>query len=250
MTKVLDSRGLALFLAVAETLNFRQAAERLHMSQPPLSRAIKTMEDRLGTRLFVRDTHAVSLTDAGRQLVPRARKILNFLAETEEALTAMDGPTQLRIGVTNAIEPGWFKGLPKRIEAGRPGSSVEIVFASSPRLVRLLRLRKLDAAFVALPTETSGLQLSTLDRQPTIVAMPSAHPLARRRVVALNDLANERLFWFERPASRHSLIIAAQYSSVMRLRLESSGSRPTTTYCWRPSQAGKAWRSCQARSLT
>ena len=77
----LDSRALELFVAVAEALSFRQAAQVLHLSQPPLSRAIRALEERLGTRLFERDTRAVALTEAGQRLLPRARRILRLLKE-------------------------------------------------------------------------------------------------------------------------------------------------------------------------
>ena len=71
MSSRLDSRSLALFLAVADTSSFRQAAETLHVSQPPLSRAIRELEERLGARLFDRGTQGVSLTEAGRKLPTR-----------------------------------------------------------------------------------------------------------------------------------------------------------------------------------
>jgi DNA-binding transcriptional LysR family regulator len=198
MNPVLDTRALAQFLAVAETLSFRQAAERLHLSQPPLSRAIRTLEVRLGVPLFVRDTRAVALTEAGQRLLPQARLILRLLNEAERSVASVDSPAQLRVGATNAIEPGWFAGLAERIAARRPACTVSIVSDTSPRLVRQLRARRLHAAFIALPTETAGLQVSTLDRQPLMVAMASSHRLARRRMVALSDLTEEPVYWFER----------------------------------------------------
>ena len=86
MSRRLDSRSLQLFRAVAEALSFRQAAEVLHMSQPPLSRAIRALEDRLGVRLFERSTQAVSLTEAGRRLLPYARRVDRLLQAAQEAV--------------------------------------------------------------------------------------------------------------------------------------------------------------------
>jgi DNA-binding transcriptional LysR family regulator len=198
MTHRIDSRSLTLFLAVADTLSFRQAAERLHMSQPPLSRSIREFEERLGMRLFKRDTRGVSLTAAGQRLLPRARRIMTLLHEAEQALAAGHAPTLLRLGVTNAVETDWFRGLVARIDAACPGLAIATESGASPKLIRLLRAQQLDAAFIALPTEAEGLHVTQLERQPMVVAMNAAHRLARRRTVCLADLQRERLFWFER----------------------------------------------------
>lgn len=194
----LDSRSLALFVAVAESLSFRRAAEAVPMAQPPLSRAIRTLEERLGTRLFERDTQAVSLTAAGRRLLPRARRILQLLVEAEQAVRARDAPTVLRLGLTTAVEPEHLLRFVQRVRARHPELVVTTVSDTSPRLVRLLRSRRLDAALIALPTESVGLDVTPVTRQPMIVALRSTHRLARRRRLALRDLAGEPMFWFER----------------------------------------------------
>ncbi|EGI75808.1 LysR family transcriptional regulator [Hylemonella gracilis] len=198
MSSRLDSRSLALFLAVADTLSFRQAAETLHMSQPPLSRAIRELEERLGVRLFDRGSKGVSLTDAGRKLLPYARSIGRMLREAEASLAHEGLPQSLRIGLTSAVEPAWFGGLAERIQEQHPGTAVSVVVDTSPRLVRQLRVGRLAAAFIALPTETSELDVAELGRMPMMVAIPSSHVLARRRTVRLADLATDVIFWFER----------------------------------------------------
>lgn len=198
MKSRLDSRALTLFVAVARPLSFRQAAQALHMSQPPLSRAIRQLEERLGTRLFERDTQGVALTAAGRLLLPRAQKILALLAQAEAAVVALDKDAKLRIGLTSAIEPSWFAGLADRVRRARPGAEVTTLSDTSPRLVRALRSHRLDAAFIALPTEAAGLDLKLLEQQPMVVAMASSHPLTRRRAVRLAELDEVRVFMFER----------------------------------------------------
>jgi DNA-binding transcriptional LysR family regulator len=117
MSSRLESRSLALFLAVADTLSFRQAAETLHLSQPPLSRAIRELEERLGARLFDRGTQGVSLTDAGRKLLPYARSVGRLLREAEASLAHEGMPQSMRLGLTSAVEPAWFGGLAERIQA-------------------------------------------------------------------------------------------------------------------------------------
>ncbi|MBO9515589.1 MAG: LysR family transcriptional regulator [Variovorax sp.] len=198
MTGRLDSRSLSLFLAVAEAQGFRQAADTLHLSQPPLSRAIRELEERLGMRLFDRHARGVNLTEAGRKLMPYARAVGELLREAEVALAARGLPATLRLGLTSAVEPAWFRGLAQRIETRHAGIAVSVFSDTSPRLIRQLRLGRLDAAFIALPTRTEDLDVTELDRSPMVVAMPSTHPLARRRTVRLADLAHEPVFWFER----------------------------------------------------
>jgi DNA-binding transcriptional LysR family regulator len=198
MSGRLDSPALRLFVAVAQTLNFRQAAEVLHMSQPPLSRAIRELERRLGARLFERNTRTVTLTAAGAQLLPRALRILRLLDEARDALAGSGSVTVLRLGLTTAVAPPWFEGLGERLQARWPQARVELVFGSSPQLVRQVRGGRLQAAFIALPTEAPGLQLDELERYPLVAALPSTHALARHKRLRLAQLSQESLFGFER----------------------------------------------------
>ncbi|MGI4847407.1 MAG: LysR family transcriptional regulator [Janthinobacterium lividum] len=198
MPRILDSRSLAMFLAVAETLSFRHAAQILHMSQPPLSRAIRELEERLGQRLFERSTSGVRLTEAGHRLMPYAQGVSDLLRQAEFALLARGVATAVRIGLTSAVEPLWFQGLAQRIGQRFPATMVSMQSETSPKLVRMLRAGKLDAAFVALPTDVAGLNVAELDRLPMVLAMPSSHRFARRETLGLADLAGEPVFWFER----------------------------------------------------
>ena len=106
MRNRLDSRSLVAFVAVAEALSFRQAADVLHVSQPPLSRTIKELELRLGVSLFDRDKRGVKLTAAGELLLPRARRILRLMQDAEAQLLALPGRKEIRLGLTNAVEYG------------------------------------------------------------------------------------------------------------------------------------------------
>jgi DNA-binding transcriptional LysR family regulator len=194
----LDTRALHMFVAVALCLNFRQAAEQLHMTQPPLSRAIKALERRLGVRLFERDTHSVALTPAAAQLLPMAQHILALLDAAERALTRQPGAAPLRLGLTSAVEPDLFRPFTAALGAALGAGALELSFEPSPQLVAAVRASRLDAALIALPSKTAGLPLHPLGRQALMVALQSGHVLTRRRTLTLADLRDEPVFWFER----------------------------------------------------
>ncbi|GJJ04597.1 transcriptional regulator [Duganella rhizosphaerae] len=196
----LDTNALQMFVAVAQCLNFRQAAEQLHMTQPPLSRAVRQMEERLGVKLFERDTQHVALTPAATELLPRALRILALLDQAEQALQARQPAMRLRLGMTSSMESDLYRAFTDGVSAelGGHGAALDTVFDASPRLVARLRARRLDAAIIALPTKTFDLPVLQLGKQPTLVALSSRHPLARRRSLALADLQDQPVYWFER----------------------------------------------------
>lgn len=197
MKSNLDSRSLQLFCAVSEARSFRGAAELLHMSQPPLSRAIRELEERLGRRLFHRE-RPVRLTDAGQNLLPKARRILNLLAQAERDLMSAAPKSIVRLGLTDAVEPKWYERLMQSWPTKTLGRELRTTSASSPKLVRQLRAKQLDAAIIALPVDSVGLHVDELERQALCVALRGSHPLASRRRVSLSDLAKYPAYWFER----------------------------------------------------
>ncbi|MGK5069119.1 LysR family transcriptional regulator [Janthinobacterium sp. RT4P48] len=196
--RALDTHALTLFCAVARCLNFRQAAEQLHMTQPPLSRAIRTLEDKLGTRLFERDTQGVALTPAGRTLLPQALHILDLLAAAQTSLQAESTPARLRLGLTSSVEAGLFRPLLAALEHALQPMRLELASAPSPRLVAAVRKGQLDAALLALPSATFDLAVQPLARQPMMLALPATHRLAKKRKLSLLDIAQEPIYWFER----------------------------------------------------
>ncbi|MGK5037473.1 LysR family transcriptional regulator [Janthinobacterium sp. LB3P118] len=194
----LDTHALSLFCAVARCLNFRQAAQQLHMTQPPLSRAIRLLEDRLGTRLFERDTQGVALTQAGRTLLPQALHILNLLEAAQASLRQDSAPARLRLGLTSSVEAGLFRPLLAALDKQLGSMRLELTAAPSPRLVAAVRKGQLDAALLALPSATFELAVQPLARQPMMLALPAGHRLAKKRKLSLDDIAAESIYWFER----------------------------------------------------
>jgi DNA-binding transcriptional LysR family regulator len=195
----LDIRLLRYFAVVAEENNMRRAADRLYMSQPPLSRHIRQLEERLGVTLFVRHTKGLTLTAEGLRVLEIIRPLLAQQDETYAALSQLvqAGTPSLRVGLTTAFEQGVFASLETVLAA--QVETLHVVRHGSPELVRQVRRGKLDAALVALPLESSGLSVTWLSRQePLIAALPAQWTESEQEQLTLNMLNGRSLFWFKR----------------------------------------------------
>lgn len=195
----LDIRLLRYFAVVAEENNMSRAAQRLFMSQPPLSRHIRQLEERLGVTLFVRHTKGLTLTNEGLRVLEIVRPLLEQQDKTYAALSllASDGVQSLRLGLTTAFEQGVFATLETQLSSRV--ETLRLVRQGSPDLIRQVRRGKLDAAVVALPLETTGLTVTPLDwREPLIAALPAIWPESGRGALSLKALNHRPLFWFSR----------------------------------------------------
>ncbi|VUS37868.1 HTH-type transcriptional regulator BenM [Klebsiella pasteurii] len=195
----LDVRLLRYFVVVAEESNISRAAQRLFISQPPLSRHIRHLESQLGVALFLRHTKGLILTDEGKRVLDIVRPLLCLQERTLSALSQLSAPAQqlLRIGLTTAFEQGVFAAAESAL--GEQTGALHITRQSSPALARLVRKGKLDAALVALPLNTEGLHLHPLSYQePLIVALPASWPEAVTADLTLSALNHRPLFWFPR----------------------------------------------------
>ncbi|MBB5696522.1 LysR family transcriptional regulator [Muricoccus pecuniae] len=177
----LDLRQLRYFVAVAEEGHITRAAERLGMAQPPLSQQIRALEERLGVRLFHRRARGVELTEGGAALLEEARIILARLEQAERsALSAARGEQgQLRVGV--APTAPFHPFVPQVIRAFReayPGVTVTMDECLSRQAITGLKEARLDVAFVRAEIEDPDLTVYRLIREPMVVALPAAHPLA------------------------------------------------------------------------
>ncbi|GAB3763628.1 LysR family transcriptional regulator [Microlunatus parietis] len=187
-----SDRELRYFVAVAEELNFTRAAERLGMAQPPLSRAIRQLERRLGADLFVRDGRQVQLTDFGAGLVEEARHALDVLDSLGRRARRAARPSPT---VVVTAKPGHPTELLRQIAdsyAGRPGAlPVEFLVSGYRAQADLVREGRADLALLSSPFELGGLDFEPLTSQPRVAAVPAGHPLARRTALRCRDLAGE-----------------------------------------------------------
>jgi DNA-binding transcriptional LysR family regulator len=200
MAPAFDLRQLRYFVAVAECGSFRAAAERLHVSQPPLSRQVQELERALGARLLDRRATGVALTPAGREALARARGILGQAEELGAAFAAgRKGPGgALRIGVTLAVTVASRKRLAAAWQRALPGTALDIEAGPSRELIPALKEGRLEFALVGLPGDLTGLESREVHASRLAAALPARHPMARRRRVSLLDVSDLPLFWIPR----------------------------------------------------
>jgi DNA-binding transcriptional LysR family regulator len=192
----MELRHLEHFVTVAEEQNFTRAARRLHLVQSALSVSIRSLERELGTPLFERTTREVRLTDAGRILLPEARRTLDAAANAQAAVLGAQAGLRgtLRLGMMQLVSPIDVGALIARFHRERPLVDIQPRNApgGSAEMISAVRDGALDAAFVALCSpDQPGLTVTTLGSEPVLLACLPDHPLARRAVVSVSELADE-----------------------------------------------------------
>jgi DNA-binding transcriptional LysR family regulator len=191
-----EQRQLEFFVAVAEELNFTRAAHRTHAVQSTVSASIRALERELGAPLFDRTTTRVGLTEAGRALLPEARRSLDSLGQ---ARAAVDGTRaavtgSLRIGTLAGLTTVNLPALAGDFHRRHPGVhlSLRVDAAGSDGLLAALRSRTLDVAFVGVESlDHLGLHLSPITTFQPRLLVPAGHPLAGRDRVTRPELAGE-----------------------------------------------------------
>jgi len=200
MNDGIELRHLRYFLAVAETLHFSRAAERLGMAQPPLSQQIRRLEQMVGHRLFDRTTRGVKLTLAGQLLAERARstmeKVQDDLAQVRRLGRGEEGT--LTVGFSGSV---MFTELPAAIGAYRqkyPKVELRLRELWTSALIGALLDGTLDLAFLRDGDPTEGLQMTTLLKERFVAVLPERHGLARKRGLRVADLRQEPFVLFAR----------------------------------------------------
>ncbi len=189
------------FVAVAEELHFRRAAERLHISQPPLSQQIRALEDELGFALLVRTRRRVELTAAGAAFLRDARALLGELEGAVATARRIDaGQTgRLRVNFVGSALFSIVPGAVERFRRSRPGVELELHERATLDQLRAVRAGVADVGLVRPPIEDDGeLRVETVLRERTVAAVPEGHPLASLSRVPLRRLATEPLVLFPR----------------------------------------------------
>ncbi len=203
----MELRQLRCLVAVAETLHFGRAAQKLDMLPASFGRQIRLLEDELGRRLLSRTTRHVELTDAGRDFVKAARDIVERADELKRSFQdgQQDSPKVVRIGAIDSAAAGLMPQLLPHLRDAHPDIEVELLEQKTIRLLPRLLSGRLDVAIVRPPeVKDSRLEFRALFVETAVVAVPSSHHLAMRESLTVDDMADEPLIVPERRSRPHS----------------------------------------------
>ena len=223
----MEIRQLRAFVAIAETGTFTAGALRVHVTQAAISMQIRQLESEIGARVFVRAPRHVILTEAGEQLLRRARHILRehdaALDEIAELAGAEKG--RLRIGSASAMVltdqlPAILKDLRKQ----HPAAEISVTSGTSEVLVDQILAGEVDIAFVSLPVDVRGIKTERFSDDQLVAIASPRHRLAKQRTISAYTLAGERLILGERGGNTRRLIdqFFAQAGVTLRVAMELS----------------------------
>ncbi|WP_367068767.1 LysR family transcriptional regulator [Oryzisolibacter sp. LB2S] len=194
----MELRLLHYFATLAEELHFGRAAQRLCISQPPLSVAIKQLEQELDAQLFERSSKGVRLTAAGEHLLIKARQLLalSHQAAQETRDVARGTVGHLRLGFVGS---SLYRGLPQaleRMQQSHPQVRVDMLEANSAEQILGLQQMRLDVALVHSIQPPEGIASQLIVDEPFVVCLPDSHPLCAETSIDLARLKDERLILF------------------------------------------------------
>ncbi|QEZ42924.1 LysR family transcriptional regulator [Cupriavidus oxalaticus] len=210
----MDLRQMRQALVLSETLNFHRAAERLCMAQPPLSTAIRKLEEELGVTLFDRHPSGLTLTPVGELVLRQMRSTLFFADEIRHAASEGENGVRGKVRV-GFVGSSVYSLMPRLIRAFRSRyPHVELIIEESTTvdLLRAVEEHMLDVALVRYPVlAKTPLQIDLLQSEPMMLAVSADSPLARREHVALSELGDTPFIVYAqaRVPAMHSLMMHA-----------------------------------------
>jgi len=192
---LLDARLLHAFIAVAEERHFGRAAERLHLSQPPVSQRIRQLEESLGVQLLLRSTRHVKLTPAGEALYERATQLVRDASAAEAAIRRVGEGEQgeLRLGFTRTVASQLLPQVLAHYHEHKPDVVLHLHEDWSSQLMELLLHEAMDIALLRRASKQAhpGLDFTLVQREPFWLAMPRKHRFAGKRKVHPSELNGE-----------------------------------------------------------
>lgn len=191
----MELRHLRCFLAVAEELHFARAAERLHIEQSPLSRAIKELEEDLGAQLFVRTTRSTRLTHAGELFLEHVPRIFASLQQARDSVKAAANGFhgQLRIALSDGITPTCFSALLALCRQEEPEIEIRLTEVPLSQQIKGLHNDLYDVGFAQCDDVGDGLTTEPVWSDPLMVAVPARHPLLTYKRIPLEEVLHYQL---------------------------------------------------------
>ena len=195
----MNLRDLHYLVALAEQRHFGRAAEACFVSQPTLSTQIKKLEEELGVALVERTPRKVLLTDVGREIVARARDVLNEVEQIKGIARRTLDPESgtVRLGIFPTLGPYLLPHVVPLVRKRFPRLELLLVEEKTEEVLRRLREGRLDAGILALPVHDDSLHAEFLFEEPFLLAVPQSHPLAKRPSLKLADLGDQSLLLLE-----------------------------------------------------
>ncbi len=195
----MNLKDLKYLVALADTGHFGKAAERTFVSQPTLSAQLKKLEDYLGVKLVERQPKNVQLTDVGKQVVIRARRMLD---EGDEIIALARNNTdplagKLKVALIPTIGPYLLPRVMPRIRKALPNLSLMLYEHQTEALLKRLREGEIDLGIMALPVAQDGVESRVLYEENFTVALPNQHPLAAKSTIKVQDLKGHTLLLLE-----------------------------------------------------
>jgi len=191
----MELAALKAFQAVAESGSFSKAGEALFLTQPAISKRVASLEDQLGLKLFDRIGKRISLTEAGRTLLPEAQKILNQVEESQRLLSNLSNHVggTLHIATSHHIGLHRLPAILQNFTHHHPDVDLELSFMDSEKALRLIEIGKLELAIVTLPEDSTPLLKTTPAWKDELVFVCGKHhALAKLKQVNLKTLSQHR----------------------------------------------------------
>jgi LysR family hydrogen peroxide-inducible transcriptional activator len=195
----MNLKDLKYLVALADTGHFGRAAERTFVSQPTLSAQLKKLEEYLGVKLVERQPKNVQLTDIGRQIVQRARRMLEqgdeIVALARNNTDPLSG--RLKLALIPTVGPYLLPRVMQKLRKALPNLGLMLYEYQTESLLKRLRDGEIDAGIMALPTDQEGLESQALYEEAFMVALPQQHPLAEKAAIRVQDLKGQALLLLE-----------------------------------------------------
>lgn len=219
----MELRQLKYFVGIAETGRFSDASKQLFISQSAVSQQIKSLEEELGTQLFVRTTHSVTLTESGQELLPLARKVLASVSACYDRISDLKGLLcgELNIGLTYTLEPYVRPAMLDYMKAF-PKVQINAHYKNLPELLTKLRSHEIDMMLSMMPTSPHEfIESVPLMEYRLMAVMKKTHPLANKKILTFEDLQPQGLILPEKGIRDRNAVESYIHTDTGKLNVRS-----------------------------